>query len=291
MKHASRPAAAMLLAFTLAACNGAAGTAADPLAGGTPASAKIPHVALGQAVDAQGKPLVGVTIDIRGKATENGKSVTYDPTTDAAGKWRQESITPGSYKVSAWREVTYNGRKYQLPLWSPQGKFTDDLLSKDGIVRDFVWKISGEKPGALASMTDGDGAFYGGTVLYNGGDFRGTALELPEAGTQLLVKLVPDGALMDGTAGKELLETVPYKHNGGIHIGKNNDVPLGKYTVSAEAKLADGSTRALRVLTKASTEDADYKPTATLEFEPNTMSHLRPYQEFPVKKVNLYMKL
>lgn len=290
MKPTSHPFLALLMPVALASCvaDGAA-TGPNPLpGGGTPLLAKAAGAAVGQAVDASGKVLADVNVDLNGKVTENGKFQAYQVKTDATGRYRQADITPGLYKVNAWREVSYNGRTYQLPLWSPQGPHNEELASKDGIVRDFVFKISGPKPGAAS--TDGHGAFYGGTVQIYGADYIGNPLDLP-TGTQLSVKLVPDGPLLDGSTGHEVSDTAASNKSGSVALKHLTDVPLGRYTVTAVAILTSGGNQAVRVATKGGIDDADFKAQATLDFEPETGASIRPYQEHPTRRAAVYMKL
>ena len=111
MKPTHRPfiilVATATFGLALHACNGAAPTGANPAtAGGAPSMATVPGIAQGTAVDAKGKPLADVTVDIRGTVTENGRGVSHEAKTDAAGKWRYDALAPGAYKLTAWRQVT-----------------------------------------------------------------------------------------------------------------------------------------------------------------------------------------
>ena len=291
MKPATRPFLALLPLLLAACATGASAPGAGALpGGGTPSSAKAPGVATGKAVDGQGKPLADVHVDIVGTASAKVEFRSYQPTTDASGTYRQADLTPGTYTLKAWRDVSYNGKAYKLPLASPQGSHNQQLDSAEGIVRDFVWKISGPKPGATS--TDGHGAFYGGTVLIYGADYVGTPIAASE-GAEIVVKLVPSGPLMDGTAGAPITASAPFAKTGN-KLKQLDDVPLGRYTVTAEVKDAGGATKPLRVLVQngpSGTEDAHYTASTTLDFEPGGGANVRPYQEQPTTRQAIYVRI
>lgn len=234
---------------------------------------------VGRATDAAGQPLANVNVEVWGKHETGGGPVSYTTVTGTDGTYRQTDIAPGTYTAVAWRKLKYNGRDYKLPLKPVQGNIDLEYRAKDGLVRDFVWQISGPQPAYRSEEN------YGGDLLFYGVDGLHRSLGLPD-GTPITINLTPDGPLMDGSAGSPVTITVAYKP--GTYLTTVEDIPLGRYTVSASAE-GTGLIR-LSGTDRTGSSDDHYKPTATIEFLPSG-SQVRPYQAPAVKQAHVYSRL
>lgn len=238
--------------------------------------------------DAQGKPVSDVTVDISGTVTANGGIVSLDPTTNAAGRYTQTDIPAGSYSVLAWKQVTYNGQTYRVPMSPVQGKIEDQYLSRKGIARDFKWKISGPIPSRFFDANEPN-SYYGGSLKIFGTDENMlNRLDLP-AGSVLQGRLVPDGPLMDGSTGRVITFEGPYKQ-GELYQIIHKDIPLGRYSLSLSALLPGGETKVIRLYDGSGHEDSDFKPTTTIGFAPSGAA-VRPYQTHFINGGGVYVKL
>lgn len=278
--HTCRIGLALLLTLPLVACD-ASLSEPGPQMGSEPPRASVQatgFVTAGRATDAAGQPLPDVNVEVWGKHEVGGGPISYTAVTGADGTYRQEAMAPGTYTAVAWRELSYNGRDYKLPLKPVQGEIDQEYQAKDGLSRDFVWQISGEQPAARGDE------HYGGDLTVSGVDGLSRYLDLPD-GTPITVTLTPDGPLMDGSAGKTLTYEVPYQQT--LYLKEIEDIPLGRYTVSATAE----GVGPLRLTGTGVTGTADdhYGTTATIEFLPKP-SETRPYQAPAVAATSVYLR-
>lgn len=285
MTHLNRLILVTAALAALSACDIATTVPQLPLPGQIESEGAVPGVAFGTVVNAQGLPIDGVTIDIHGTATANGGIVSYEAASDARGRYREEGMTPGTYRVEAWRQVVFNDRTYRLPLKPTTGKATDDFKSEDGIVRDFTWLISGPIPGTAEEPTEPD-AYYGGGVELYGTDALMKYPELPE-GTTLTLTLVPMGRLLDGSPGTTVTKTIPYTRS--LRLEPVVDIPLGRYTMTVMANVPGAEPRPLR-LSSGGIQDADYTGSVTVEFPPINAA-VRPYGGNQVEEAAFYLAL
>jgi hypothetical protein len=197
----------MLLA---AACGDGDGT---PDEGGPDARA---YTAAGRVLTEEGAPIEGAEV-----VADN--QVVYDSNvigrSDADGRYRLDlpSIAV-TWHMSATHVVRYHGRAYSIPLHP-----SDDapFAGNAGGVRDFTWRLTGERP---------DGGLYGSDVIgYNEpGDFSFDIEDVE-------LTLVPDGAIIDGSAGATIIDTLASSPEGFAV----RDVPIGRYTISARLVSTD----------------------------------------------------
>ncbi|MVM41677.1 carboxypeptidase regulatory-like domain-containing protein [Spirosoma sp. HMF3257] len=162
----------------------------------------------GRVVDTQGKPLPGVTIIADNTMFYNNNILA---TSDANGNYRIQTPN-GSWVATAQIRRTYNGKGYMLDLEADK---TDAFSGNDGAVRNFQWKLSGEKP-------DYPGAFYGGTV-----DVTNEIGKGPYDTENIDFTFTPVGPLIDGSIGKPVV----YRYD--TYYNRIPDVPIGRYKISA----------------------------------------------------------
>ena len=203
------------LAALLAACNTA--TPSAPLPGGAPTGGESgqAYAMAGTVRDAQGNPLAGVEV-----FADN--TLYYDMNalgiTDASGSYRislpRDEL--GTWRGGAYLEREYHGTTYKYSLHPNDSA---PFATGTGAVRNFEWRLSGKDP---------EGGDYGAPVWvyqdYSGGGFDTDGVELT---------LVPDGPIIDGSAGRTIVATT--------EGGQIRDVPVGRYTISARYTRADGS--------------------------------------------------
>lgn len=190
--------------------------AAALLAGGTHAASgkPTPWIMQGLVRNAAGQPLAGVRVGADNQYFDGSEMWTV---TDEKGRYRLDlKGTMGSWQAVARVKRTYHGRAIDMTL-EPDNDAP--FGGKDGAVRNFTWRISGQTP---------DGGLYGASFYaQNGFESEG---ELVEYG-DLEVTLTPEGPLLDGSRGK----TIKVKYTAPLR-----DVPLGQYRVTARSLSGTG---------------------------------------------------
>jgi hypothetical protein len=247
------------LALALSACDRNSGSGGPP-----PPGAKAGHLT-GKLSDSQGKPLSNVTVSIFG-FSDKGEAVSRElKVAGPAGEYDLE-LPNGKYNTPVARiAVDYNGRHYDLPLAAADGtkEWLEQKQASTGMVRDFVWKISGPIPGGDPQSA---GGYWGGTIYFD------TAPDLGDTAT-IELALKPDGPLIDGSPGQPLIFTkrIPWKkHEDHLLF----DIPLGKYSVTAKS-LYGTRPKPLRLVTytvnpvnpEASPDRTVTKATVEFEFQ------------------------
>ncbi len=170
-----------------------------------------PGFVKGKVVDRTGRPLAGAVVLID---PMYGDAVTL--TTGADGAYRLR-LPPGAFKVSAQALPKYAGKTYRLDL---HPSTTDGFASEDGAVRDFEWRLSGERPpGQLGT--------YGGLIYLSFDPGGETVIDTQN----VTVTLAPQGPLIDGHPGETLTLKGGEPRTEGY--GKLLDVPIGTYEISA----------------------------------------------------------
>jgi hypothetical protein len=208
------------LALALASCDRGGGASGDP----SQAGAKPGHLT-GKLADAQGKPLSNVTVTIFG-FSDNGEPIRRETKIAGPAAAYDLELPAGKYNTPVARinVPDYNGRAYDLPLAAADNtrEWTEQKEARRGMVRDFVWRISGPVPGGQAESPTG---YWGGSVQFDkSGEFADSAT--------IEITLKPDGPLIDGSEGKTLVYTrkLPWKKHADHYLF---DVPIGRYTATA----------------------------------------------------------
>jgi hypothetical protein len=247
------------LLIALAACDRDATSSAPP-----PPGAK-PFRLIGKLADERGNPLSNVTVSIFG-FSEKGEAVNRQVFVAGPAREYDMELPEGKYATPMARVgVEYNDRWYELPLAAADGtrEWTEQKDSRRGLVRDFVWRISGPIPGG---QTNAPAGYWGGSVHFD------KAGELGDFATIDIV-LKPVGPLIDGSEGKPLAFTrrIPWEKPDDHYL---IDIPIGKYTASA--RQAFGTKPKPLRLVSYTVDPANLEPqtaertpaaTATIEFE------------------------
>jgi hypothetical protein len=177
----------------------------------TPPSQSASGYVTGKITDAAGNPLQGVKVTIEHTVwhdsyvfatTDNNGNYKVAIPTEPAGDWTAKA----QIKKSAY------GQEYTFDL-APGS--TDAFNCNSAVVRDFTWKLSGERPEA--------GTYYGAHVdLYQ----FGTDVSMDN------VKLVftpAESKLIDGSPATTIERKV--EDVAGTYMVK--DIPIGKYKIKA----------------------------------------------------------
>lgn len=167
---------------------------------------------VGRIKDTQGNPIYNVLVYVQ--HAQDAKAGMMG-TTNANGRYKVP-VQTGSWRAYASLEREYNGRVYEIDLHPD----TYDAFDGDGAVRNFEWKLTGEKP-------SGRNAYYGGSVQL--------AFD-PSSNHHNIhnvdVTFTPVGPLIDGSAGQPLTRRSidDPRHQSYSSI---TDMPIGRYRITA----------------------------------------------------------
>jgi hypothetical protein len=224
----------------------------------------------GTATTADGRPVKSFGGSISGFSTVSGQRLQAS-IDGADGKYRTE-VGAGQFASRAWADVEYNGRKYRVDLHPADDK--GGLIKQDtkpGVVRNYIWKLDGFRPGADARSDDRTYAHYGASINLNPEghgveywsgikrDYQHKPEPKIDENATVELTLTPDGPLIDGSEGKPVVLTLkPANIKGYMDRILRGSIPIGRYKATARAIGADGSKRALKVTPyyQAKREDA-----------------------------------
>jgi hypothetical protein len=160
--------------------------------------------------DTKGNPIQGASITIDNTMIYNSNLLS---TTDSKGEYKVKLSGSFTWAAYAEFEKEYNGKKYKFDL-HPE---TNEAFTSDGGIRNFQWKLKGEKPDDLG--------LYGAMIQLE------SEIGSPIFAEDVTFQLVPDGPLVDGSEGTSLTMKggAPYSPS----YFKLMDIPLGRYKVKA----------------------------------------------------------
>jgi hypothetical protein len=189
----------------------------------------------GKVVDGQGNAMAGIKVRAENPA---GYNVYVEGTTKADGTYSLTLPAIGSWKIYAWKEVTYKDKIFHLRMGMKEDADYDFFTTGDnGAVKNFVWKLSGRIPDRSASVENGWG-YFGGSLRFVNMNSRVPAMV---TGTKVTVTLTP-------TSGAKYLDGTPATAAGTIKKtftistapGQNyymGDIPVTEYRMSIESEL------------------------------------------------------
>jgi hypothetical protein len=180
-------------------------------------------------------PLAHVKIVVVGDATAPGYGgFEYDIRVRPDGTYGPTPLIDGDYSIHAIVQVTYQGVKWGLYI-PPDDNIDSSLLSINGIVKNFTWKLTGLQPGGDPKNP---ASYYGAYISV------GPITENFPAGSHLRFSLVPQGPLVDGSTGQSLTFDksliTPWDYADDPHASLM-DIPLGVYTISATGTDPNGN--------------------------------------------------
>lgn len=161
---------------------------------------------IGTVKDMSGNALAGATVLVDNSIFFNSNLST---SSDEVGSYNIALPSTGAWYAFAMINRQYNGKTYRCFLHphDPHG------FGAEGGIRNFTWKLSGERPQPLSGH-------YGGTITID--HFPGIYLDTEK----IEFTLIPEGRLIDGSEG----QTLKRKATDGLQIA---DVPIGRYRISA----------------------------------------------------------
>jgi hypothetical protein len=221
---------------------------------------------VGTITNSKGKPLSGALVRVGG-IVNGGNLGSFETQTDAKGNYKLQ-VPNGYYHVNAWVFPKYQGVQSSLPLYPVDKDKIKEQFSQDGIVKDFIWKISGPMPVKHPVLDPNE--YYGGVIIFSGQDINSTkALSDPPAGSIIEFTLTPVGPLIDGSKGKvitrkkklskSLMNLNPTQEHRLVF-----DIPIGKYKITAKVTEPNQKSRSLRMATR---KTPTYASTVTVTFQ------------------------
>jgi hypothetical protein len=222
----------------------------------------------GTVLDARGNPIsipgAQPTVNITGHSDKLGVKVVYNPLVNADGTY-EAKVLDGTYQpLSGAVEVLFNQFNYRLELHPVQDN-SAQRHSKDGIVQDFVWKLSGPRYRYLQNPDPTDPThWYGGSVRVRLSSWRNDlnqAVVSPPAGTRYVFTLRPASQLFDGSDAQELKFERTWM---GSDLDNNllHDIPLGIYKLTGTELVPAGTQRTVLF----ETSSAQFETEATVDF-------------------------
>ncbi len=236
---------------TAASSSGGASPSAS--AGANTSSGPKAGYATGKILQQNGKPIdvpgAKITIDLNGVSSKGGEKVNYTPKVNADGSYEQK-LADGAYRFNgAWMYVPFDGKQFRFDF-EPVGDDKSDRDSDNGIVQDYVWKLTGVRPGHESDPANFTN-WYGVSVNMQFQSYRNDikkSVSKPPAGTKCVFTLTPVGKLIDGTDGKPLTFEREFDPQlSGLKNGNLENIPLGVYTVKGEEVRADGTKKPLLI--------------------------------------------
>lgn len=211
-------------------------------------------VVKGRVVDDRGNPVANAKIVASSTDIYNRTATGYS---NADGYYRfvvPTGIAAGSYTVDGTVTVKYHGENFTLALFREN---TRVFSAYDGAVRDFVFRLTGQR-----SPDDDAHATPLGATLEVHHQVNNVVFE------NLEITLEPTGPLVDGSAGRKLVVTMP---EGDYRV---KDIPLGQYKITARDRVTG---ERLGVTIKDTFKD--YAPSVTglfdeMDFEGDTRYEL-----------------
>ena len=225
----------------------------------------------GRIAGADGQPVrvAGHRVRVQvGGVTGRGENVAFSPPVGPDGAYELEVPSGIYHGVRAELEVPFQGKAFVLEL-EPVQDNTVDRRSDEGIVQDFVWRVSGPRPGRVPdpnNHTHWYGASIGLSFEFYRNDLK-KPVPGPPPGTRATFRLEPRGPLVDGSAGSILVFERSWDPSGQALLDKNlPDLPLGTYLLSAVETRPDGTQRPL-LIQKAF---AEFVPSLEVSFQPKS---------------------
>ncbi|QOV90014.1 hypothetical protein [Humisphaera borealis] len=271
-------------AFLIASLLGSSqGHAQDKPASGDKPAVPAPLVAkpghaIGRATFSDGKPIPAFTVVCSGFVGDANRATVTAPATIAHGDAKDGTYdleVPAGFaaNLSAKTAIEYNGKPYKLELWPTDGKLSlrdgkgIGPDTRPGIVRDFVAKISGLRPGGddkspvLRKL-----AYYGARIDLGDGGIGNRRLnqDFPKDAT-VVVRLTPRGPLLDGSKGEPIVKRLPLADMGS-NAACVLDIPIGLYDAKVAVAAADGTETPVRV--RLSGGPQEWQAAVALDFPP-----------------------
>lgn len=215
-----------------------------------PAQAAAPGFAVGRISFEDGTRLtgniVGYAVAIYGTSAA-AERVSYSPVVRPDGTYRQR-LVPGNYTVAqAFVTLRHKGVDFRVPL-EPVGDLADKSReAEDGIVQDFVWKVTGPTPRGRSGTPNPseEGHWHGAHIRLTWQTFQQGkgSTKAPPDGTRLVFTCRPVSSTLDGRNLKPFTLERSWTSAKVTRPDDLNDLPPADYEVTGEARLPDGTTK------------------------------------------------
>jgi hypothetical protein len=233
------------------------------------------------------RPNAKVTVELLGISAATSEKVTVSFNPDADGTYSRK-LEPGLYYTpTAKIEFPFDSHTYRLPLvpiGPPGGEpphadvpgflhrytgmvidppieirleriprpsfraYTQVEEAGTGLVQDFVWRLSGTRPGAILDPEKPE-AWIGGSLQPNYVSLRqdiGRVVRPPPPGTRVFFIIRPISLLADGSQGKVIIAERKFEAAGGsLQKAFIHDIPLMKFEARGFEVTRDGKMRPL----------------------------------------------
>jgi hypothetical protein len=235
-------------------------------------SAPVPGTFSGLVTNSAGRPLAGAEVVIHG-TTSTGRHASFEQRTDAQGRYSVR-VPRGVYAARAYGNLVWNGKSYRLLLHPVDNDNNRSYDANPGVVKDFVWRLSGLKAYRNLDPERAE-SYYGGTIQIVLRDPMRNGLEAIAEfapATVLEIFLNPIGTLLDGSAARPLL----FKSNTSGNSPDQRvlkDVPAGRYVLTARARTPSDSVLPLRVAAAVHEGGTPALPAKSIEidFQPSKL--------------------
>ena len=211
--------------------------------------------------------LPGVTYKIKiAGVTAVGESNNLYPPISPDGTFRLKLPKGLFYPSSGTITFPFEGKNY-LVDFVPVNPVPGTRDGADGIMQNFIWQISGPKPGTLNPDIRNKEDWFGitmsvGFVPY-GDDTQQSPTPMTE-GTRLVFTFTPSTKLFDGSEAKPVTVERKWSESPSFSIDAINDLPPANYAISGVAILPEGITKTLKLKESYNV----FKPTITLTLAP-----------------------
>lgn len=209
-------------------------------------TAARPGYLTGMIRDEQGHP-IGVAgarcmVGVEGVSEKSGEKVDYAPAVRPDGTYEARLVEGVYHPIRATVEVAWNRSSYRFEL-DPVQDDSADRDSKDGIVQDFVWRLTGPHFRYRQNPDPKNWThWYGASVRVSPCGYREDLKQPvpePPAGTRYTFRLEPLGKRIDGADAR----TLTFERTAAgrdLDSPLLHDVPLAVYTLTGVELSADG---------------------------------------------------
>ena len=179
-----------------------------------------PGYVRGTVVDSRDNALPGVSIILDNTVFGN----TYvTAVTDERGEYKINVPNIGVWAAYATHIFQYDGLEYEMYL---RPDTAEGFVANESVVRDFTWELTGKKPLPLWG-------YFGGSIEIVKG--IGSKIFDPR---NIIFTFTPTAPLIDGSTGEVIITKCDSDN-------KIQDLPMGRYKITAEYHAAEGVTPVL----------------------------------------------
>jgi hypothetical protein len=208
-----------------------------------------PWVVKGRVLDGQGNPIAGAKVFADNRLIYNSNLAAV---TDELGHYRIElPKLATTWHMSSEITRNLNGSSFKIDLIPDKD---DPFAGNTGAIRNFSWNSTAPRPEGCYSCS-GKVIFYTTDLIH-----PDDPTLVPPDREDVELTLVPEGPLLDGSAGKTI---IAHGENSADGFGLQ-DVPFGRYKIKARYAPADGKTRGMLIRVNGT---GNYVDSVTTDFK------------------------